>query len=275
MAGDPVAGVVAAGLHTRRTRRPHRWRSCRRGRAGRQQRGDEARPASNRGRRCGAPPPAARTAPATARAGAKPKPSPRSPPGPGASSPRISLSAADAVLLEISSCLRLFGGTAQIESALREGLAELGFTAPLGCAPTPLAARWFAGGRFPPSPAPDRRGTPTDAAGQDWRAALDLLPLELLSEEDACDAATLELLAGLGLRTLASFAACRPPDFAAVVRRRPRGRWRGRAANSPITPWFSAAAPSTIGIALPAPELHAEALLFAARRLFASLAAWL
>ena len=59
-------------------------------------------------------------------------------------SPRISLSPPDAVLLEISSCLRLFGGAARIEQALRHGLAELGFDARSACAPTPLAARWFA-----------------------------------------------------------------------------------------------------------------------------------
>lgn len=196
----------------------------------------------------------------------------------GRFSPRISLSAADAVLLEISSCLRLFGGTAQIESALREGLAELGFTALLACAPTPLAARWLARAAAPSalSCPPTDAALPTDAAGQDWRAALDPLPLELLSEEDACDAATLELLAGLGLRTLGELRRLPPAGLArrgAQAAARALARARGELADP--RPWFEAPLRFHHGIALPAPELHAEALLFAARRLFASLAAWL
>lgn len=213
----------------------------------------------------------------------------------GRFSPRISLSAPDAVLLEISSCLRLFGGAAPIEAALHEGLAELGFAAQLGCAPTPLAARWLAraGVAAPPvdtrSSAPVTPFTPstlsnppTDAAHapradeQDWRTALDPLPLELLREEDACDAATLELLAGLGLRTLGEL---RRLPSAGLARRgaqtatRTLARARGELADP--RPWFEAPLRFHHSLALPAPELHAEALLFATRRLFASLAAWL
>ncbi|ENO85224.1 hypothetical protein C667_24124, partial [Thauera phenylacetica B4P] len=159
----------------------------------------------------------------------------------GRFSPRISLSAPDAVLLEISSCLRLFGGAAPIEAALQEGLAELGFVALPGCAPTALAARWLARARAAPSgpstpsgpSAPSSSSTPSTPATpsaassppadathlpqadmQDWRVALDPLPLELLREEDACDAATLELLAGLGLRTLGELRRLPPAGLA-------------------------------------------------------------
>lgn len=217
----------------------------------------------------------------------------------GRFSPRISLSAPDAVLLEISSCLRLFGGVTQIEAAVREGLGGLGFAARLGCAPTALAARWMARTGAPaegaapsrpippsfpsaptaPSNAPIHTPCSTDAThadARDWRAALDPLPIELLSEEDACDAATLELLAGLGLRTLGELR-CLPP--AGLARRgaqaaaRTIARARGELADP--RPWFEAPLRFHHKLALPAPELHVEALLFAARRLFASLAAWL
>ena len=62
----------------------------------------------------------------------------------GAYSPRISLVPPDAVLLEIESSLKLFGGACAIADAIHEGLARLGLQASLATAPTPLAARWFA-----------------------------------------------------------------------------------------------------------------------------------
>ena len=111
---------------------------------------------------------------------------------------------------------------------------------------------------------------------QDWRVALDPLPLELLREEDACDAATLELLAGLGLRTLGELRRLPPAGLArrgAQAAARALARARGELADP--RPWFEAPLRFRHSLALPAPELHAEALLFAARRLFASLAAWL
>ena len=45
------------------------------------------------------------------------------------------------IVLEVSSCLRLFGGHAQLTSAIVRGVHGLGFHATLGIAPTPLAAR--------------------------------------------------------------------------------------------------------------------------------------
>lgn len=205
----------------------------------------------------------------------------------GRFSPRISLSAPDAVLLEISSCLRLFGGATQIEDALREGLADLGFAALLGCAPTPLAARWLARAGAPAAAsvhsghtAPSPPSSPPTAIAhsdmQDWRTALDPLPLELLTEEDACDATTLELLAGLGLHTLGELRRLPPAGLArrgAQAAGRALARARGELADP--RPWFEAPLRFHHGLTLPAPELHAEALLFATRRLFASLAAWL
>ena len=48
------------------------------------------------------------------------------------------------IVLEVESCLRLFGGHAQLTSAIVRGVHGLGFHATLGVAPTPLAARVIA-----------------------------------------------------------------------------------------------------------------------------------
>ena len=169
-------------------------------------------------------------------------------------SPRISLSPPDAVLLEISSCLRLFGGAARIEQALRHGLAELGFDARSACAPTPLAARWFARAGIgadadgdavtesakdssaslhrPASPhLPDSPQAANHEPGSDWLATIDRLPLALLGDDGSCDANTLALLAGLGLHTIG---ACLPPASPAARPRPPAVRWPAPAASSPI-----------------------------------------
>ncbi len=211
----------------------------------------------------------------------------------GRFSPRISLSPPDAVLVEISACLRLFGGAVRIERALCAGLAELGFEARTACAPTPLAARWFAragiradtdgepsagSGNDSPDASPPAAthldGDPR--AGRGWLATIDRLPLALLADDGSCDAHTLELLAGLGLHTLGEV---RRLPAAGLARRqaqaasRTLARARGELADP--RPWFVPPPRFDHGLVLPVPTHHADALLFAARRLFTSLAAWL
>jgi protein ImuB len=48
------------------------------------------------------------------------------------------------LVLEVESCMRLFGGHARLASAIQRGVRELGYEATIGLAPTPLAARLFA-----------------------------------------------------------------------------------------------------------------------------------
>jgi protein ImuB len=48
------------------------------------------------------------------------------------------------VVLEIESCLRLFDGHAKMTAAILRGIRDLGFSATIGVAPTPIAARLFA-----------------------------------------------------------------------------------------------------------------------------------
>ena len=58
--------------------------------------------------------------------------------------PSVALEFPDTLLLEVAGSLRLFGGLEKILAALRHGLAELGFVAQLGVAPTTRAASWLA-----------------------------------------------------------------------------------------------------------------------------------
>ncbi|HET9577496.1 MAG TPA: DNA polymerase Y family protein, partial [Usitatibacter sp.] len=51
---------------------------------------------------------------------------------------------AQGIALEIESCMRLFDGHAKMTAAMLRGIRDLGYTATLGVAPTPLAARLFA-----------------------------------------------------------------------------------------------------------------------------------
>src|SRR6185369_14532251 len=54
--------------------------------------------------------------------------------------PTVSLASANEVLIEISGCLRLFGGLRPLSGRIRAGLAELGYRAVVVVAPTPTAA---------------------------------------------------------------------------------------------------------------------------------------
>lgn len=197
----------------------------------------------------------------------------------GRFTPRVSLAPPDAVLLEIGTSLRLFGSLEAIRQQAREGLLQLGIEARIACAPTPLAACWFAACGQDPE------------AGIDWREALDGLPLSVLGSgtdsgltaphlparsATACSASTLELLDGLGAR---SIGAVRALPAAGLARRQAQAVGqliaRARGEQPDPRPWFEPPARFSHELALPAPTHHSEALLFAARRLFASLSAWL
>src|SRR6185503_1666339 len=58
--------------------------------------------------------------------------------------PAVSLAQPAEVLLEIAGSLTLFGGLKRLWNELSEGLRTLGLTVSMACAPTPLAALWFA-----------------------------------------------------------------------------------------------------------------------------------
>ena len=56
----------------------------------------------------------------------------------------VSIADHDVLLLEIAGSLRLFGGLQELRQNISKGLRDLGFTAALAIAPTPLAATWIA-----------------------------------------------------------------------------------------------------------------------------------
>lgn len=84
--------------------------------------------------------------------------------------PQVSLCGADALLLDIGSCLDFFGGLPDLLQGVDAGLAGLGYTCQRACAPTPLAALWRA-----------RAGQTQPLTQQaDIAAAVHDLPLDIL-----------------------------------------------------------------------------------------------
>ncbi len=100
----------------------------------------------------------------------------------------VSLAPPDGLLLEVGGSLTLFGGSARLMARLRTDGAELGYSATLAVAPTPLAAIWFARARV--------ETCITDQGP--LHGPLGRLPLAVLG----LDARSLAALTGLGLRRI-------------------------------------------------------------------------
>src|SRR4051812_31565471 len=62
--------------------------------------------------------------------------------------PTVTVARPAEILLEIEGSLTIFKGLKHLWTELIEGLRTLGFTASVACAPTPLAAQWFARARL-------------------------------------------------------------------------------------------------------------------------------
>lgn len=173
--------------------------------------------------------------------------------------PRVALAEANAVLLEVASSLRLFGGRDSLVRHVEGGARELGIER-LGWAPTGLAALAFA--RCGVATQPDRP----------LQALLDSLPLQALADVVVHAA----LLERLGCRTLGH------------VRALPRGGVARRFGVSLLAAldrayglraeayaWFAAPETFSARLELPGRVELATALLFAARRLLTAMAGWL
>ena len=176
--------------------------------------------------------------------------------------PAVSVAAPAEVLLEIEGSLALFGGLKPLWNAVAEGLRTLGFTARIACAPTPLAAQWFA-----------RAGLAVRLRHLDaLRVSVPELPLETLDlapeaiaflqnvgATRVADALALPrdgVARRLGQKVLDDF------DRALGVLPDPRAFF-----TPPVI--FKAAQP------LPAPAHDAEMLLFAAKRMLVELCGYL
>ncbi len=166
------------------------------------------------------------------------------------------------VLLEIEGSLKLFGGLGKLHQHIARSIAELGFTAHIACAPTPLAALWFA-----------RAGLAVRVQHHDaLRPALEQLPADLL-----CDNQTIRtLLDSFGARTLGDCLRLPRDGLARRAGQRLLDNLDRALGLSP-DPRLPFVAPQTYNAALPlpAPVTQADALLFAARRLLTELCGWL
>ena len=176
--------------------------------------------------------------------------------------PSVALELPDALVLEVSGSFRLFAGAQRIVAGLRKGCAQMGFTAVVAAAPTPRGASMLARAgseRFVADPAKLER-------------ALADLPVRVLTQ----DAETLEALAAIGMSCVADVLGL---PRAGLARRFGRkllddlDRALGRAPD-PRT-FFAPPTAFHARLELPAEVTQAEALLFAARRLFVQLEGFL
>lgn len=158
--------------------------------------------------------------------------------------PKVSLEPPQALVLEVEGSLRYFGGREALLASLEQGLGELGLPVSLACAETARAALWRARGD----------GLP-----------LDQLPLSVLDADTTffrnIGVATIGGLLALPREGLA--ARCGPELIAAL------DQALGRAPD-PRT-FFAPPARFSAHLELPAEVAHAEALLYAARRLLVQL----
>ncbi len=176
--------------------------------------------------------------------------------------PAVSIAKPGEVLLEIAGSLAIFGGLNRLWSEIAQGLRTLGYAASMACAPTPLAAQWFA-----------RAGLEVRLSHIDaLRVSLPDLPVEVMHASREA----LGLLQNVGAKTVSDCLAL-PRD--GLARRlgqtllddldRALGQLPDPRAFFTPPDVFKAEQP------LPAPALSAEMLLFAARRMLVELCGYL
>jgi protein ImuB len=176
--------------------------------------------------------------------------------------PTVTIARPAEILLEIEGSLTIFKGLKHLWTEVIEGLRTLGFTASIACAPTPLAAQWFARARLAV------RLRHADAL----RASLPELPVEVTHAPSEA----LAFLHDIGAHSIGDCLALPRDGLARRLDARfiddlDRALGLTPDARLPFTPptIFKAAQP------LPAPAQEAEMLLFAARRLMNELCGFL
>jgi protein ImuB len=180
----------------------------------------------------------------------------------GGYSPQVSIAGPHELLVEISGCLRLFGGLRALCRRLEDDLGTQGFSTHLSLAPTPTAAQWLA-----------RAGQSGYClATADLPIALATLDVAVLNLMDS----EADTLSTLGVDTLGDLLAL-PRDGLARRFGPTLPLQLARALGEVADPRRPFAFPETFSqkLELPAKVDHAPMLLFAARRLLASLAGWL
>ncbi|MDB5800445.1 MAG: hypothetical protein JWL63_1384 [Rhodocyclales bacterium] len=177
-------------------------------------------------------------------------------------SPHVSLAAPDELLLEIGGCLRLFGGLKVLCGLIRDGAVAQGFSTYMALAPTPRAAQWLARA--------GREVCCKDA--QAGRKNLQDLPVNVIGLSYAEE----QTLASLGARRLKDLFAL---PASGLARRfgigLPQQLAQALGEAPDLRREFVFPACFVQKLELPAKVEQAAMLLFAARRLLASLSGWL
>jgi protein ImuB len=176
--------------------------------------------------------------------------------------PVVSIALPDEMLLEVAGSLKLFGGLNRLLAEVTQGVRALGYRAVMACAPTPLAAQFFA-----------RAGLAVRVRHADaLSVSLSRLPIDVLAQSTD----KIRLLHDIGMRTLGD---CLQLPRAGAARRLGQKLLddldRALGLLPDPRPGY---APPTIFTAtqpLPAPAQEAEMLLFAAHRLLVELCGFL
>jgi len=177
-------------------------------------------------------------------------------------SPCVSLQPPDGILIEIEPSLRLFGGEQRLLDRLRQGIGQLGFALCMASAPTAsgawLMARWRDGASIT----------------HESQLHAQLAPLPLLQMDSA--APHLQTLAGIGARTFGDLARLPRAGLARRFGKTLLAELDTALGRLPEPRrWFEAPPRFDVRLELPSQVEHAEALLFAARRLLLQLCGWL
>jgi protein ImuB len=176
--------------------------------------------------------------------------------------PAVTLQPPRGLLLEVEGSLRLFGGIGKILEAIKRGVADMGYTVSVACAPTASAAWLLA-----------RGGAERVFAGsRAIREAIAPLPVRVLY----CDVQTLETLSAIGARSLGDLLAL-PRD--GVARRFGQSILdqldRALGLLPEARAFFAAPPRFDAELELAASVASAEVLLFPAKRLLTQLAGYL
>jgi protein ImuB len=160
--------------------------------------------------------------------------------------PKVSLEPPQALLLEVAGSLRLFDGLECLHQRLQSGVEEMGFTATLATAATPRAALWLARGQC---------------------LSLAQVPLDA-----ACDDEASSFLNSIGIATLGELMRLPREGLARRCGQRLLDDLdRALGAAPEPRAFFDPPPRFSAKLELPAQVVHAEGLLFAARRLLVQL----
>ena len=179
-------------------------------------------------------------------------------------SPHVSLAGfdgPDTLLVEIAGCLRLFNGLRNLCCLIREGAEAQGFTLHMGLAPTPLAAEWLA-----------RAGQSACLRTDALRARVGEIPVEVIGLTRS-ERNTLKALGVKHLRELFALPASGLARRFGIGLPQRLAQALGEASDLRLPFVF----PDEFAqkLELPAKVDVASMLLFAAKRLLASLCGWL